>query len=131
MFCSHYSICKIVFSTKIWFMKTSTRTVKYDSRVVKSNTEFWYQLRQMFLMNYQYFWGYATFLVKFWHTVKQIWSMPLCCRYTTDIVWHVSVAALKLYCSEMRGSWVIGAYKSDKNMMLFGKCLYLVKLTNY
>ena len=28
---------KYVFSTKEWFVKTSTRIVKYESRVVKSN----------------------------------------------------------------------------------------------
>ena len=39
--CSVHSMgfVKFVFSTKIWFVKTSTRIVKYESRVVKSNPE--------------------------------------------------------------------------------------------
>ena len=36
-FCSFYTIREIVFSAKIWFVKTSTRVVKYESQVVKSN----------------------------------------------------------------------------------------------
>ena len=37
--CSVHSIrfVKNAFSTKLWFVKTSTRIVKYESRVVKSN----------------------------------------------------------------------------------------------
>ena len=37
--CSIHSIqfVKYVFSAKIWFVKTSTKIVKYESRVVKSN----------------------------------------------------------------------------------------------
>ena len=31
---------KYVFSAKIWFVKTSTRIVKYESRVAKSNAEY-------------------------------------------------------------------------------------------
>ena len=31
-----------------------------------------YQLKEMFLINYQYLRGYATFLLKLWHTIKQI-----------------------------------------------------------
>ena len=30
---------KYVFSAKIWFMKTSSRIMKYESQVVKSNPE--------------------------------------------------------------------------------------------
>ena len=39
--CSVYSIwfVKYMFSAKIWSMKTSTRIVKYESWVVKSNTD--------------------------------------------------------------------------------------------
>ena len=29
-----------MFSAKIWFVKTSTRIAKYESRVVKSNPDF-------------------------------------------------------------------------------------------
>ena len=36
---------------------------------------------------------YDKFLLKFGQTIKQIWSMPLQCRYTKYIVWHVSIAA--------------------------------------
>ena len=36
MFCSSYTICEMFFA-RIWFVKTSTRIVKYKSRVVKSN----------------------------------------------------------------------------------------------
>ena len=37
--CSFHSIwfVKYVFSAKIWFVKTSTKIVKYESQVVKSN----------------------------------------------------------------------------------------------
>ena len=39
--CSVHSIrfVKYEFSTEIWFVKISKRIVKYESRVVKSNTE--------------------------------------------------------------------------------------------
>ena len=47
---------------------------------------FLYQFKQIFLTNYQYHRSYATFLLKIWHTIKQISSMPLQCRYTRDIV---------------------------------------------
>ena len=39
-------------------------------------TSFSYQAKK-FLINYQYFRDYATFLLKFWHTIKQVLSMTL------------------------------------------------------
>ena len=36
----------------------------------------WYQLEETFLINYQHVRSYATFLLKLWHNIKQIWSMP-------------------------------------------------------
>ena len=39
VFCSLYTVREHVFSAKILFVKTSTRIVKYESRVVKSNPE--------------------------------------------------------------------------------------------
>ena len=35
----------------------------------------------------------GTFLLTFWHTIKQIWIMSLQCCYTKYIAWHVSIAA--------------------------------------
>ena len=54
---------------------------------------FWYQVKHMFLINYQCFRSYATFLLNFWHTINQISIMLLQCCYTRDIVWNVSIAA--------------------------------------
>ena len=34
--------------------------------------------------------------LRFWHTIKQIWTMPLQRCHTNDSVWHVSIAALGL-----------------------------------
>ena len=35
----------------------------------------------------------GTFLLTFWHTIKQIWIMSLQCCYTKYIAWHKSIAA--------------------------------------
>ena len=48
--------------------------------------------KKVFLLSYHYFRSYATFLLKFWHTIKQIWSMPSQSRHTKVIVWRVSMA---------------------------------------
>ena len=33
--------------------------------------------------------SYAAFLLKWWHIIKRIWSMPLKCRYTRNIFWYI------------------------------------------
>ena len=47
----------------------------------------------MFLNGDQFFWNYAIFLLKLWHTIKQIWSIKLQCGHTIDIVWYVIIGA--------------------------------------
>ena len=70
----------------------------------KFRKRFWYQLKRILSINYQNFWSYANFLLKIWHTnanfllkiwhtIKKIWSMPLQCRQTRNIVWHISKVA--------------------------------------
>ena len=51
--CSVYSIwfMKYVFFAKIWFVKTSIKIVKYESRVVKSNPDFLFILKGFTLLN--------------------------------------------------------------------------------
>ena len=93
----------------------------------KFRNRFWYQIEKMFLINYQYFWSYATFLLKFWHTVKHAVTMPSHHGYCLTCMY----GCLKFYCPKMRGSWVIGAQKTillEKIMMLFGKRLWLIRI---
>ena len=55
----------------------------------KYRNKLWHQLKQISLINYQNFWSYATFLLKFWHKSEK-------CRYNRDFVWHVSILAWTL-----------------------------------
>ena len=62
------------------------------------------QLKQMFLINYQYVQSYyVTSLLTLWHTIKQIWSMFLKCRYVRGIAWHVPIAAYSFLLSKSEG----------------------------
>ena len=42
--CSVHSMIREMFSAKLWFVKTSTRIVKYESRVTISNPEEEYRI---------------------------------------------------------------------------------------
>ena len=44
-----YSLCIIseIFSVKVWFMKISTRIVKYESQIVKSNPEIIFRINYL------------------------------------------------------------------------------------
>ena len=64
--------------------------------------EIWLRDNKMFLNSDQFFVSLSILcqlfdkflpLLKMWHT-KQIWSILLQCRHTTDNVWHVSIVAL-------------------------------------
>ena len=79
--------------------------------ISKCGNRSWHQLKQMFLISYQYFSSFATVLLKFWHTVKQIWrnvTMPLHQTFCLTFIY----GCIKFCCPNGRESWVIESYKS-------------------
>ena len=64
----------------------------------------WYQLKHMYLISYQLLLELRYILVKFWHTIKRIWSMPLKCRYTKGYCLTCAYSCIKFHCSKVRGS---------------------------
>ena len=93
----------------------------------------WHQLKRMFLISYQYFWSSASVLLKFRHTIKQIWSnltMPQHQTYCLTFIYN----CMEFCCPNGRESWVIETCKSPsscgKNMVFFGKWFELIKINS-
>ena len=60
----------------LWnFLNFLAITTKSEENFWKFGYRFWYQLKKVFLINYQYFRNYTTFLLKFCYSIKRIWSM--------------------------------------------------------
>ena len=57
----------------------------------KFRYRFSYRLNKVFLKSFQYFRKHNDFLLKFWHTMKQVWGITLQWRYTRHIFWHVPI----------------------------------------
>ena len=71
----------------------------------------WHQIKQTFFINYEYFWTYSIFLLKFSHIIKQIWSnvtIPLHQECCLTFIY----CCIKFYCPNLGESWVIEACKS-------------------
>ena len=76
----------------------------------KFSNRFHCQLKQIFVNAYQHFQSYTTFLSKFGHTIKQVCSATLQCRYTEHILWHVSSAVWNFI---VRGNYEIHGPKKS------------------
>ena len=68
----------------------------------------WCQLKQMFLINYQYFWNYTLFFYKnsihYKRGSKHAVTIPLHQRHCLTC----NYCCMKFYCPEARRSWVTG-----------------------
>ena len=93
----------------------------------------WHQLKQMFLISYQYFWSSTSVLLKFRHTIKQIWSNLAMTQHQTYCLTFI-YNCMEFYCPNGRESWVIETCKSPssrgKNMVFFGKRFELIKINS-
>ena len=93
----------------------------------------WHQLRRMFLISYQYFWSSTSVLLKFRHTIKQIWSNLAMTQHQTYCLTFI-YNCMEFYCPNGRESWVIETCKSPssrgKNMVFFGKRFELIKINS-
>ena len=91
-----------VFAVKAWY---SQRPLPCLHCFWKFWNRFWYQLKEMFLINHQYVRSYVSFLKKLWHTLKQIWIMPLHQGHCLTCIY----SCINFYCPKVRRSWVIVA----------------------
>ena len=93
----------------------------------------WHQLKRMFLISYQYFWSSTSVLLKFRHTIKQIWSNLAMTQHQTYCLTFI-YNYMEFYCPNGRESWVIETCKSPssrgKNMVFFGKRFELIKINS-
>ena len=95
----------------------------------KFRNRFWYQLKQIFPMNYYYFFSYTTFLLQFWH-IMTLWNRFESCNYnavTPGISFSMYLWLHKVLLSKRRGILSYRGLKKsvsiEKNMVLYGKCL--------
>ena len=93
----------------------------------------WHQLKRMFLISYQYFWSSTSVLLKFRHTIKQIWSNLAMTQHQTYCLTFI-YNCMEFYCPNGRESWVIETCKSPssrgKNMVFFRKRFELIKINS-
>ena len=71
-FCSLCMICNMFFSPKIWFVRTSTRIVKSESRVVKSNPA---QIAKNITPNYKV--NKFLLITGFTHKYYNLWQLTI------------------------------------------------------
>ena len=89
-------------SKKVWFCE---KCFHFQIFLIFGNSEidFGINLKHFFNMNYQYFCSHGTFLLKCWHTVKQIWTIPLQCRQIKNFLWQVPWLH-KTFCPKREGN---------------------------
>ena len=63
------------------------------------------------------------FLLQFWQTIKQIWSMPLQYCYIRHITWKNIYSCTKFYCPRVREAWAIRTFSCDKNIFFLNVSL--------
>ena len=79
---------------KSWFLDNYFSCSNF-SNFSKFRKRFWYQLQQIFLINYPCFWSYSTFLLKFWYSITYL-------KHTISIAVYCLTCTITGVCQKVR-----------------------------